>query len=144
MTITYQRNLDGIDWSLLASIIHDAGLGQAQPNDLQRAFNNSNLYVFAFDNDLLVGAARMLSDGVYHAQLCEMVVTPARQRQGIGTTMLDILLQDLNGLKVLLTASFGKEDFYRKRGFRRHKTALAYNYGPWWYEDESTNAHVEA
>src|SRR5215212_2333501 len=87
MTITYQHRLENIDWSHLASIIHDAGLGQAQPNDLQRAFRNSALYVFAFDGDQLVGAARMISDGVYHAQLCEMVVTPAKQRQGIGSTM---------------------------------------------------------
>lgn len=143
MTITFRRSLEGIEWSHLATIIHDAGLGNAQPDDLQRAFRNSALYVFAFDDDCLVGAARMISDGVYHAQLCEMVVTPTKQRQGIGRTMLDILLQDLNGLKLLVTTSFGKEEFYRKRGFRRHKTALAYNYGPWWYEDEPATAQSE-
>lgn len=143
MTITYQRSLEGVNWSRLAVIIHEAGLGQAQADDLQRAFRNSDLYVFAFDGDLLIGAARMLSDGVYHAQLCEMVVMPTKQRQGVGSTMLEMLLHDLNGLKVLLTASFGKEAFYRKHGFRRHKTALAYNYGSWWYEDEAANTQAE-
>jgi predicted N-acetyltransferase YhbS len=65
-----------------------------------------------------------------------MVVTPTLQQRGIGRAMTTLLLNDLAGIKVLLTASFGKEEFYRKLGFRRHKTALACNYGPWWYEDE--------
>lgn len=143
MTITYRRNLDGVDWDVLATIIQDAGLGQTPAANLQRAFCNSALYVFAFDDEQLIGAARMISDGVYHAQLCDMVVIPSKQRQGVGRTMLQLLLQDLNGLKVLLTASFGKEEFYRKLGFRKHKTALAYNYGPWWYEAETDQAQPE-
>lgn len=137
MTITYQRNATDIDWASVATLIRDAGLGHPTLDDVRRAYTNSTLVVFAFEHDLLVGAARAISDGVYHAQICDMVVTPSRQRQGIGRAMAECLLRDLTGIKVLLTASFGKESFYQKLGFRRHKTALAYNYGPWWYEDES-------
>jgi GNAT superfamily N-acetyltransferase len=145
MTITYQRTLAGIDWSALSAIIRDAGLGEAAPEDLERAYTQSTLFVFAFVDDTLVGAARALSDTVWHAQICDMVVTPVFQGRGIGRRMAEELLYDLRGIKVLLTASFGKEGFYRKLGFRRHKTALAYNYGAWWYEAEALDdAHERA
>jgi GNAT superfamily N-acetyltransferase len=133
--ITYQRSLDSINWAELADVFVRAGLGSPNPDDLQRAYINSALYVFAFLHDQLVGAARVISDGVYHAELCDTVVVPELQRQGIGRQMVELLLGDLNGIKVLLTASFGKEEFYHKLGFRRHKTALAYNYGEWWYAE---------
>jgi GNAT superfamily N-acetyltransferase len=135
LPITYRRRLDQIDWMALAAVFQRAGLGSPTPADLQRAYTNSALYVFAYAHDDLIGAARVISDGVYHAELCDTVVLPEMQRQGIGRQMVEILLHDLNGLKVLLTASFGKEEFYRKLGFRRHKTALAYNYGAWWYDE---------
>jgi GNAT superfamily N-acetyltransferase len=134
MNITYQRALEGIDWPALANVFRRAGLGNPIPVDLQRAYNNSALYVFAYVNNQLIGAARVISDGVYHAELCDTVIVPEMQRQGIGRQMVELLLHDLRGIKVLLTASFGIEDFYRILGFRRHKTAMAYNYGAWWYE----------
>jgi aralkylamine N-acetyltransferase len=139
MTLVYHRTVQGIDWAILATIIEDAGLGQADPLDLEKAYTNSEWVVFAFDSELLVGAARAISDGVYHSQICDMVVTPTHQRQGIGRRMTELLLGDLAGIKVLLTASFGKEDFYRRLGFRRHKTALECHYGPWWYDDNTSN-----
>ena len=102
MALTYRRTIAGVDWALLATIIQDAGLGHAIPADLERAYTNSVLVVFAYDHDTLIGAARAISDGVYHAQLCDMVVTPTRQRQGIGRHMAELLVHDLTGIKVLL------------------------------------------
>jgi aralkylamine N-acetyltransferase len=144
MKIDYRRSLDGIDWQTLANVIRDAGLGQSNPEDLRRAYKNSALYVFAFADDKLIGAARAISDGVYHAELCDTVVTPILQSRGIGRTMVEMLLNDLRGIKVLLTASFGKEGFYHRLGFRKHKTALAYNYGVWWYVEEAVPEHHDA
>ncbi|MBA3469740.1 MAG: GNAT family N-acetyltransferase [Herpetosiphonaceae bacterium] len=139
MSIRYQRTLAGIDWAELAAVVARAGLGTPDPLHEQRAYANSALYVFAFDQTTLIGAARAISDGIYHAQLCDMVVLPEWQGQGIGRAMATQILDDLGGIKVLLTASFGKEGFYRKLGFRRHKTTLARNYGAWWYADPASD-----
>jgi len=137
MSITYKRTFEGLDWTVLATVFSRASLGAPDPHDLGRAYHNSALYVFAYHHQELIGAARAISDGVYHAELCDTVVVPEWQGRGIGRHMVELLLDDLQGQKVLLTASFGKEGFYRKLGFRRHKTALACNYGPWWYEDSA-------
>ena len=142
MIIRYQRTLTGVDWNDLAQLFAKAGLGNPDAQHLKRAYTNSALSIFAFHEDALIGAARAISDGVFHAALCDTVVLPAWQGQGIGRHMVRELLQDLSGIKVLLTASFGKEGFYRNLGFRRHKTALATHYGPWWYDEppvESTS-----
>ena len=137
MSITYQRTIEGIDWAQLAAVFAQAGLGTSDPLKEQRAYANSALTIFAHDQARLIGAARAISDGVYCAQICDTVVLPEWQGQGIGRHMVEQLLADLEGIKVLLTSSFGKEGFYRKLGFRRHKTALARNYRPWWYEEEA-------
>jgi aralkylamine N-acetyltransferase len=136
MSIRYTRTLDGIDWHMFATVFERASLGTPQATDLEKSYRNSAVYVFAHHAEVLIGAARALSDGVYHAEICDTVVLPAYQGQGIGRHMIEILLRDLSGQKIMLTSSFGKEGFYKKLGFRRHKTALAYGYGAWWYEDE--------
>jgi predicted N-acetyltransferase YhbS len=135
MTIRYQRTLAGVDWDELARLFARAGLGNTDPRHEERAYTNSALSIFAFHNDQLIGAARAITDGVSHAMICDTAVAPEWQGRGIGRHMVQEILRDLSGIKVLLTASFGKEEFYRKLGFRRHKTALATNYGPWWYDE---------
>jgi ribosomal protein S18 acetylase RimI-like enzyme len=130
MTIRYTRSLDDVDWTVLASVFERASLGTPQVAMLEQSYRNSALHIFSYDSNELIGAARAISDGVYHAALCDTVVLPEYQGKGIGRHMVETLLHDMQGLKVILTASFGKEGFYKKLGFQRHKTALAYGYGP--------------
>lgn len=137
MSITFTHDHSTLDWDALANLFLKAGLGQPAAADLRRAYQQSALTIFAYAEATLVGAARALSDGVYHAEICDTVVLPAFQRQGIGQSLVRALLEELTGQKVLLTAAFGKEGFYQELGFRRHKTALAYGYGPWWYVEGS-------
>lgn len=134
--ITYTHTLDGVTWRELAGLVAAAGLGTPQPDDMRRAYEHTALRVFAWDEGRLVDAARAISDGVYHAMLCDVTVLPAYQRRGIGREVARRVLAELGGIKLLTTAAFGKEDFYRRLGFRRHKTALAISYGPWWYESQ--------
>jgi predicted N-acetyltransferase YhbS len=138
--VTYTHTLDGVAWQELADLIAAAGLGTALPDDMRRAYEYSALRVFAWDEGRLVGAARAISDGIYHAMLCDVLVLPAYQGQGIGRELVQRILAELGGIKLLTTAAFGKEGFYRRLGFRRHKTTLAINYGPWWYELEGETA----
>jgi predicted N-acetyltransferase YhbS len=138
--ITYTHTLDGVAWQELADLVTAAGLGTSQPDDMRRAYEQSDLRVFAWDEGRLVGAARAISDGIYHAMLCDVMVLPAYQGRGIGRALVLRILAELGGIKLMTTAAFGKEEFYRRLGFRRHKTALAINYGPWWYEPEDEAA----
>jgi GNAT superfamily N-acetyltransferase len=50
--------------------------------------HHANLVVTAWDEDLLVGIARTLSDFAYVGYLADLAVRASHQRQGIGTALI--------------------------------------------------------
>ena len=74
----------------------------------------------------LIGAGRVLADGVDCAYLCDIAVLPAHQGSGLGQAIVGWLVERARGhRKILLYAVPGKEPFYRRFGFRRLLTAMA-------------------
>ncbi|MFT8317592.1 MAG: GNAT family N-acetyltransferase [Sporolactobacillus sp.] len=67
----------------------------------------------------LIGYARILSDGIRHAYICNVIVHPDYQKQGIGTAIMNESLKLLreNNLYPTLVASLGKKKYYEKLGF---------------------------
>jgi aralkylamine N-acetyltransferase len=124
-SITLTDDLDRVDWKELAGVFELAPLEKRHPEDLQKAFQNSYLSVFAFDRGRLAGAVRAVSDGVYYATIFDVVVLPDYQRKGIGTALMKALLKKMTFEKIFLTSVPGKEPFYRKLGFYKHHTAMA-------------------
>jgi len=115
----------GINWVVLAELFERAPLGKRDPEQLRRAFEKSYLTCFAFDRKKLVGSGRMISDGEYYANIYDVVVLPEYQGKGVGRKIMDALLEKQKLEFILLTSTVGKEPFYRKLGFRHHKTAMA-------------------
>ncbi|MBO0781707.1 MAG: GNAT family N-acetyltransferase [Ktedonobacteraceae bacterium] len=103
----------------------EAGLGQKDADQLRKALTRSYRVVTCWNGEELCGIGRLISDGVYYASIFDVAVHPAYQRQGIGRLLMNELEQAVPGLRVYLTATFGKEPFYEKLGYRRHRTALA-------------------
>jgi GNAT superfamily N-acetyltransferase len=90
------------------------------PDDLEKALQASWHLVCAYDGDTLVGFGRMLSDGVLHAMIYEMIVAPAYQGQGIGRQILKQLVahcQAAGVRDIQLFCARGKRPFYEKNGF---------------------------
>ena len=88
--------------------------------DLERALQASWYMVCAYDGDNLIGFGRMMSDGVLHAMIYEMIVAPACQGQGIGTQILKRLVahcQEQGVRDIQLFCARGKRPFYEKNGF---------------------------
>jgi ribosomal protein S18 acetylase RimI-like enzyme len=81
---------------------------------------------FVLGDGRLVGAGRVVADGFDTAYLCDIVVHPDLQGTGIGKAIV-LKLKELSARhrKIILYANPGKEDFYRKLGFRRMLTAMA-------------------
>lgn len=67
-------------------------------------------------------AARAISDGVACSAIYDVAVDPALQGQGVGRA-LTALLARLPKRSVMLVSTMGNEDFYRKLGFRKMRTA---------------------
>jgi predicted N-acetyltransferase YhbS len=119
------REIDGIDWAAAAEVIRLAPLGTRDPARLERAFRNSYVSVFAFDEDTLVGLGRATCDGEFQACIYDVVVLPAYQGQGVGRQVVHELLKCLPVKNIILYAVPGKESFYAKLGFRAMRTAMA-------------------
>ena len=88
---------------------------------LHQALRSSWYMVCAYSTDQLVGFGRMISDGIMHALILDMIVHPDYQDQGIGSAILRMLKcraekQDIRDIQ--LFAAAGKAGFYRCFGFQ--------------------------
>lgn len=124
-SVALQTDLERVDWSELAELYDKAQLGKRVPAQLERSFRNSCLTCIARIDGKAVGAGRVISDGEYYANVYDIAVLPEHQGSGVGRAIMENLVSRVGEKFILLTTTIGKEGFYRKLGFRRHKTAMA-------------------
>ena len=85
------------------------------------SIKNSYYIVSAYVKNKLVGFGRIISDGVMHALILDMIVDPEFQRMGIGKAILNDLVGVCRGKgisDIQLFCADGKENFYLKNGFK--------------------------
>lgn len=128
--ISYKIGLEGIDWFQLFSLYEEVGLLRRfiegkEFDKIRFAFERSYKIVTAWDENTLVGSCRMISDGLCYGAVFDVGVLPQYQKMGIGKGMMNLLLKGEEHLSVHLTSTFGNEEFYKKLGFKKHKTAYA-------------------
>jgi len=90
------------------------------PQELFQAVSANWFAVSAFNGERLVGFGRVVSDGVVHAMIYEMIVLPEYQGQGIGKQILRLIVQkclEANIRDIQLFCARGKRSFYEKFGF---------------------------
>ena len=124
-TFRFQNHCRDIDWEEAAAVVLAAPLGERNPEKMRRAFENSFAVCFVFDGGTLAGMGRIVSDGEYQAVLYDLCLRPEYQGRGLGTLLLEKLMDTVRGLTVLLYAVPGKQGFYRRFGFREMGTAMA-------------------
>ena len=91
------------------------------PRQLREAINGSWALIAAYDGGRLIGSGRIVSDGVFHALVVDLIVLPQYQGQGIGTAIMRRLLDCARAKRirdVQLFCAKGKAEFYQKLGFR--------------------------
>jgi len=97
----------------------------ASPQELQAALRRSWAVVSVYESGHLAGCGRIVSDGVLYAMIYDLIVLPSCQGQGIGSAILDRLIDKCSSAgirEVQLFSAAGKADFYRKRGFVERPT----------------------
>jgi GNAT superfamily N-acetyltransferase len=126
VTIAWSEAIEGFDWQALEALYRAAPLGNKSAAGLKTVFENSRYRCFAFDEGRLVGAGRVLADGIDCAYVCDIAVMPSHQGTGLGKQIVERLVALSKGhRKIILYAVPGKEPFYRKFGFRTMTTAMA-------------------
>lgn len=125
-SLTWVFTCKEVDFKALENLYQQAPLGNKSAKDLQIAFQNSMFVSFLYDNNTLIGAGRAVADGVDVAYLCDIALLPKFQGYGLGSDIVQKLL-DLtkHHKKILLYSVVGKENFYKQFGFRGMKTAMA-------------------
>lgn len=117
----YRTDLPGVEqyWSLFQTTGWYASL-PVTPEDLVRAVSNSSFWIAVYDDDRLVGFGRVVTDGVLHAMIYDLIVHPEYQGGGIGSKVLRQLVDKCLQLglpDIQLFCARGKRAFYEKRGF---------------------------
>ena len=121
MDITYQSTLPTA--AQFAALFETTGWNDEHhrsPQELHQALQSSWYFVSAYHDEQLVGFGRVISDGVLHALIVEMIVVPEYQRQGIGSAILIDLVARCRsaGIEdIQLFCAKGKVRFYLKHGF---------------------------
>ena len=109
----------------IVAIHNKTELKRTNPDKVERAFKNSFAVVSCWKNDQLIGIGRMISDGEMYAGIFDVVVDPEFQKMGVGKAIMNALISKVPQACIHLTSTFGNEEFYRKLGFKKHKTAMA-------------------
>ncbi|MBT4612615.1 MAG: GNAT family N-acetyltransferase [Gemmatimonadetes bacterium] len=133
-----------VDWDRLSQIYTVAPLPIEQsPERLRLAYENSQVCCYAWQGDTLVGACRALADNDYWGFICDLVVDPSHQKQGLGRKILDWTIKELAVEKVILACVKGQEGFYEKAGLLRHTAVMALYPDAAWYLEKGILENVE-
>ncbi len=119
-----------LNWDEVDKMLKDASLRTREPDRLQRAGENSYTVCSAFDDNMIVGFGRAISDGEYQSAIYDMAVAPAYQGKGIGKAIVEALLSRLPRGVITLYVSPGKTSFYKKFGFWPLDSAMVKFHNP--------------
>ena len=88
------------------------------PLDIQQMLDHSHLTLGVWDEERLIGFARVITDDRYRALIDDVVVDSAYRQRGIASQMLDKLLKRLEHIEqVMLDCDKELAGFYARFGF---------------------------
>ena len=111
---------EGVNWPELERLFAVAGLHGRIGDKLRRAFENSQVTCYAYASSRIVGVGRALTDWEYHAFIYDVAVHPDFQKQGIGSLLIQGILDRVSVWRVMLVASSDVQPFYAKFDFAEH------------------------
>lgn len=116
-----EKRISAEDFNCLTEKV---GWGVRDKSVVEEALDNTFYSVCAYDNDKLIGYARLIGDKTIFLYLQDVMVIPEYQGRHVGTKLMNMIMTKINEiqnqsptLRVYLGASKGKEDFYKRFGF---------------------------
>ncbi|HBG82012.1 TPA: hypothetical protein DDW69_04225 [candidate division CPR2 bacterium] len=111
---------------IVDSIANDTLFIDAEDKDdvLYDSFKNSTYVLSAWDNNKLIGIARVLTDKTTRSVIYDLAVLPTYQRQGIGKKLVEKCLEKFPKTQFTLGTSSKNFPFYEKFGFEKSANYL--------------------
>lgn len=125
-TMKIERNAK-IDVNELNNLLSTIGWGVSPIEKLENSLKLTWVWITARDeSNKLVGFVQILSDGIKHAYILRLLVHKDYQGQGIGTRIVENLMELLkeNKLNPVLITKPAEESFYNKFGFARENNGF--------------------
>jgi ribosomal protein S18 acetylase RimI-like enzyme len=92
---------------------------------IQKMYDSSNLIVTAWDNDLLVGVSRSITDWVWSCYLADLAVHPEYKKAGIGKELVRLTKEKLGEQSMILLLSVPTAmEYYPKIGMIKEDRAF--------------------
>ena len=91
------------------------------PEALKNGFAHSLLVLAAYEDDALLGIVRAVGDGYTIVFIQDLLVDPAYQRKGVGSTLLKAVLERFPHVRQIELVTDDTERtiaFYRSMGFK--------------------------
>ncbi|MBL7795624.1 MAG: GNAT family N-acetyltransferase [Saprospiraceae bacterium] len=99
---------------------------------IQQMFDHSNLIVTAWDNDLLVGVSRSITDWVWACYLSDLAVRREYQKAGIGRQLITLTKEKVGDQSMVLLLSVPTAmAYYPKVGFVKQESSFILNRAEW-------------
>jgi GNAT superfamily N-acetyltransferase len=115
------------DLDAVIDLYRASTLGERRPVDdrarMGRMLDGANLIVTAWDDSLLVGISRSVTDGSYCTYLSDLAVRASYQRQGIGKELIRRTQAEVPQAMLILLAAPKAVGYYLRIGFQRHDSA---------------------
>ena len=128
-------SIQDVDWARAKADLADDRFDNGRtPDALRRSFEQSQHVAVAWDGDVVVGMARLLSDGVCNAYLVDVWTRSSHRRRGVATAMVRSLLDRVPGQHVGLQTD-DMQAFYAALGFRPQPEFMATVVGEWLQND---------
>lgn len=121
-----ERNAN-IDVNELNDLLSTIGWGLSPIEKLENSLKLTWGWITARDeSNKLVGFVQIFSDGIKHAYILRLLVHKDYQGQGIGTKIVENLMELLkeNKLNPVLITKPAEEAFYNKFGFARESNGF--------------------
>jgi predicted N-acetyltransferase YhbS len=124
--IRYQLGND-LNLDEVIDLYRASTLGERRPVDDRRRMSDmlrhANLVVTAWEDALLVGISRALTDFAYATYLSDLAVRESHQRLGIGKELIRITQRVTSPAYLVLLAAPKAVDYYPHIGFTAHNSA---------------------
>jgi len=124
--ISYRTGKD-VDLDEMIELYVDSTLGARRPVDdrqrMARMLEEADLVITAWEEDLMVGISRCVTDWVYCTYLSDLAVRADYQGQGIGKDLVRLTREATPDATVILLAAPAAVDYYPKIGMSRHDSA---------------------